>query len=709
MMMGFNGFNFPPNGYFNPQPPRRLPIQSIVPETILYQAVVNNGDAYQSDGTENPNADGKLDKAELNQLLNDLVLAGQQAKANFEATGNLNYQVMFNDAQAFSRIASNLQNQYATFANADPNGNGNITQQGIQNIANKDGNPYDVSSQDVGLQQLPAFYNQPPMNYGYPMPPYGQQPYYNNQPPYGGGSGYPFPVPYPVAPKPPEDLTYLQAKADNPNVWDGKQLAVGINNRIGQLDVNGDQQISYREAMASPDGLLGNGQLSFRPGSPESMRFWAGISGNDGKVNARELAATILSVDADSNGTVTNQETQAFATELVQRTDNPDMAARMYDYINEKGKRFGLDKFIAETQETKDVRTVASVSKQTEKTVLRNENIALNKTSEALMAKLKGLDPNSVEAKELNKQLIKTQVTAGFTRFVSILEMLKEGYPEDPAGFTAGGKAYKEQLSTIASDVKKKSEALDPNSAEAKKLKNVAAYFEAGAAQANQPRSYGSSNLLAEDQITIPNKLILQNQVLKQLDPNSEQAKSLKQSIETELDAYPYLPKADISKLSPEGKKLFTLGQDYMATAKQLQTADLTTPAGKALQAKLEMLEKDFIAASNFNPLPVVDPPPPTPALTATIAAQRLVDNFGAFESLLDTDKNRKDGIAQFNELVAYTQKADANPDVKAAAQFFIDNRTTTFNKMENLNDPSGKLDSIFSLEELKKFLAQQS
>jgi hypothetical protein len=470
------------------------------------------------------------------------------------------------------------------------------------------------------------------------------------------------------------------------------------------LDVDGDKQISYEEAMASPDGLLGNRQLNPRPGSSESMQIWASISGNDGKVNARELAATILSVDADSNGTVTNQETQALARELVQRTNNPDMAARLYDYINEKGKRFGLDDFIAETQETKDVRTVASVSKQTEKTVLKNMNVGLNKTTEELTAKLKGLDPNSTEAKELKEQLINVQLNSADTREGLILATLKEGYPEDPAGFTAGGKAYQEQLSTIASDIKKKGEALDPNSAEAKKLKNVAAYFEAGAAQANQPRSYGSSNLLAEDKLTIPSDLIFANQLLKQLDPTSEKAKSIKEAIETRLDAYPYLPKADISKLSPEGKKLFSVGEDYMATAKQLQTADLTKPAGKALQAKLDTLEKAFIEASNFNPLPVVEPPPP---LTAKRASQVLIDNFGEFESLLDLDKTKKDGIAMFNELVEYTKKADAKPEVKAAAQFFIDNRANTFDKMEGLND-NGRKDGIFSIDELRKFLAQQ-
>jgi len=666
MMMVSNGFNFPANGYYNPPKPPAKPIQSVLTETMAYQAIVMAGDLDGADGNGNAKPDGILDQAELNNFRNASYLAGQQAKANFEATGNLNELVLFNNAQELSRIASNLQNKYATFANADPNGNGGITLNGIQNISNKDGNPYSVTYQDVSLQeqppanygypmpqygQLPPQYgNQPSVNYGYPMPQYGQlppqydnqpsvnygyampqyeqlPPQYDNQPPanygypmpqYGqllpyNSGDLPFPVPYPVVPKAPEDLTYLRAKADNPNAWDGKQLAVGVNNRIAQLDVDKDGQVSYDEAMTSPDGLLGNGQLKPRPGSPESMRIWAGISGNDGKMNARELASTILSVDSDSDGTVTNKEDIAFGSELVQRAVDRESAARLYDYINEKGKRFGLDNFITETQETKDVRTVASVSKQTEKVARRNINVALNKTTEELMVKLKGLDPASAEAKALNLEVIKTQLTAGNTRNASILEMLKDGYPEDPAGYTAGGKDYEEQLNMIASDVKKKSQAVDLNPTEAKKLNNVANFFENVAGGADHPRSYGSSNLLAESHLTLANDVIFGNQLVKRLDPASPEAQKLKEDLETQINVKTYLPKADISKLSPEGKKLFAIGEDYMATAKQLQTADLSTPAGKALQTKLDTLEKDFIEASNLNPVPVVAPPPVPP------------------------------------------------------------------------------------------------
>ncbi|MCS6266007.1 MAG: hypothetical protein H2174_00380 [Vampirovibrio sp.] len=90
-------------------------------------------------------------------------------------------------------------------------------------------------------------------------------------------------------------------------------------------------------------------------------------------------------------------------------------------------------------------------------------------------------------------------------------------------------------------------------------------------------------------------------------------------------------------------------------------------------------------------------------SMTPSKAVQLLKDNFGAFESLLDTDKNRKDNLASFDELVAYTKLPTADPNIKAAAQYFIDHRAETFDKMEGLND-YGRKNGIFSLDEMTKF-----
>ena len=72
----------------------------------------------------------------------------------------------------------------------------------------------------------------------------------------------------------------------------------------------------------------------------------------------------------------------------------------------------------------------------------------------------------------------------------------------------------------------------------------------------------------------------------------------------------------------------------------------------------------------------------------------------------MDRDQSRRDGIAQFGELVAYTQLATTDPLIKAAAQYFINNRANTFDIMEGLN-VGGRTDGIFSLDEMTKFAAR--
>jgi hypothetical protein len=88
-------------------------------------------------------------------------------------------------------------------------------------------------------------------------------------------------------------------------------------------------------------------------------------------------------------------------------------------------------------------------------------------------------------------------------------------------------------------------------------------------------------------------------------------------------------------------------------------------------------------------------------------AATILRDNFVAFESLMDNDKNRKDNIAQFGELVAYTQLTTADPIIKAAAQYFIDHRATTFDIAESIN-AFGHKDGLISLDQMGKFVKLQ-
>lgn len=104
------------------------------------------------------------------------------------------------------------------------------------------------------------------------------------------------------------------------------------------------------------------------------------------------------------------------------------------------------------------------------------------------------------------------------------------------------------------------------------------------------------------------------------------------------------------------------------------------------------------------NPPAPAPAPPPTP--TPKQAAQALRDNFGAFENISVGPRWQEPGVANFDQLVAYTQQPNADPVLKAAAQYFIDHRATTFDIMEGLNDKARK-DGVFSPDEMSKFYNQ--
>jgi hypothetical protein len=104
-------------------------------------------------------------------------------------------------------------------------------------------------------------------------------------------------------------------------------------------------------------------------------------------------------------------------------------------------------------------------------------------------------------------------------------------------------------------------------------------------------------------------------------------------------------------------------------------------------------------------PAPVAAPALP-PILTPKQAAQALRDNFGAFENISVGPRWHEPGVTNFDQLVAYTQQPNADPVLKAAAQYFIDHRAETFDIMEGLND-RGRRDGVFSPDEMNKFYNQ--
>jgi len=192
----------------------------------------------------------------------------------------------------------------------------------------------------MGEQYPPMGGQYPPMGGQYP-PMGGQYPPMGGQPPYGMNA--PFPAMQPQA----GDLTYLQTKAGNPQAWDGVAFAQGSVSRSSAVDTSRDGQISYAEAINSPDGLLGNGILRLPPDSPQTRALWDALSGPDGKINPQELAAAILSVDGNTNGTVTAQEANKFLQDTMARlAQNPNAAISTYNNFQARGNAFGLDKFL---------------------------------------------------------------------------------------------------------------------------------------------------------------------------------------------------------------------------------------------------------------------------------------------------------------------------------------------------------------------------
>jgi EF hand len=234
--------------------------------------------------------------------------------------------------QARNETDNSIKSMYGLLAGLDPN---SPTAQGLQQEIEKakkvsfelDNQQQRLSSQpqQYGGRQ-PMMYNQPPYGGGQPMM-YGQ-PQYNGQAQYGGGqSQYTMGMPFPA----PKDLTYLKAKADNAQAWDGAAFAQGAVSRESAVDLSRDGQISYAEA----------------PDSPQTRALWDALSGPDGTINPQELAAAILSVDGDANGTVTAQEADKFLQDTMAKlAKNPNSVISTYNNFQAGASAFGLDKFL---------------------------------------------------------------------------------------------------------------------------------------------------------------------------------------------------------------------------------------------------------------------------------------------------------------------------------------------------------------------------
>jgi hypothetical protein len=103
--------------------------------------------------------------------------------------------------------------------------------------------------------------------------------------------------------------------------------------------------------------------------------------------------------------------------------------------------------------------------------------------------------------------------------------------------------------------------------------------------------AYWSSNPAAEAQMGTVLNIIRGSELLEISKADSEVSNNVKTIQDSVVDAYQYLPKPDLSKLSAEGKRLFALGDEIVATSIQLRSGDSKSGT---LQKKLNELQKQY-------------------------------------------------------------------------------------------------------------------
>ena len=150
-MMVSNGFNFPPNGYYNPPKP---PIT-----TKNYQNALTYGDDKRYGG----NGDGKLDATELTSIKKVFDYAADYYKNMYQQSGDVKYMAWSDHYSRDSKATDNMSKNFGAFAtNINPmpgGGDFKITKEGIDQLANKDGNGNTISLNDLAKTRFSGFQN----------------------------------------------------------------------------------------------------------------------------------------------------------------------------------------------------------------------------------------------------------------------------------------------------------------------------------------------------------------------------------------------------------------------------------------------------------------------------------------------------------------------------------------------------------------------
>jgi hypothetical protein len=153
-MMVSNGFNFPPNGYYNPPKPPVI--------TKNYQEALTYGDDKRYGG----NGDGKLNKAELTSIKKVFDYASDYYKNMYQQSGDAKYLAWADHYGRDSKATQNMSNNFSVFAtdHVNPPGTADltintITKDGIAQLAGKDGDANTISLNDLAKTRFSGFQN----------------------------------------------------------------------------------------------------------------------------------------------------------------------------------------------------------------------------------------------------------------------------------------------------------------------------------------------------------------------------------------------------------------------------------------------------------------------------------------------------------------------------------------------------------------------
>jgi hypothetical protein len=202
-------------------------------------------------------------------------------------------------------------------------------------------------------------------------------------------------------------LEFMKPEADNPDKWDAKQLAKGVQNRMAQLGANGDGQLSFQEVVQAVDGLLGNGVLRM-PTGETGAAVWATLAGPNGKMNARELAAALVTVDYDSNGTVSTAENTFFMNSISNgAVIAPSTVKGRYNDIDLKAQRIGLDAYLPKTGEVGYTKQLEEQLKGATKEEIKSGLAFSAEKLKTLQVEYDSMDLKTPEAQQYYKESFK--------------------------------------------------------------------------------------------------------------------------------------------------------------------------------------------------------------------------------------------------------------------------------------------------------------